>query len=110
MERLIEKSYNYLGKCYKKKPTVSNNEIFNKLGKYEDIEEELGIDLITLFKALESCWFYDFTTHKILGDIRPTLIFESGCFNLKSNLTDLPILYPLKQYGKTWALTREELL
>ena len=27
--------------------------IYNKLGQLEDFEEELGIDLITLFKALK---------------------------------------------------------
>ena len=32
--------------------TNEMTDVFNKLGQLEDIEEELGIDLITFFKAL----------------------------------------------------------
>ena len=32
---------------------ITDDMIFNKLGKLEDIEDELKIDLITLFKALK---------------------------------------------------------
>ena len=35
--------------------------IFNKLGQLEDIEEELGIDLITFFKAFYSKRLADIT-------------------------------------------------
>ena len=80
----------------------------DKLGQLEDIEEELGIDLITLFKALNSCWFRKFCSNTILGDIRPKLVFQ-GEWGLKPNLTELPMIYALKDYGKTWALTKEEL-
>lgn len=82
--------------------------ILKKLGQLEDIEDELGIDLITLFKALNGCWFLQISTKKIFGDIRPTLIYQGG-WHLKPNLTELPMLYALKDYGKTWALTKEEL-
>ena len=85
-------------------------EILKKqLQPYKDIEDELGIDLITLFKALNSCWFLQISTKRIFGDIRPTLIYQGG-WHLKPNLTELPMLYALKDYGKTWALTKEELL
>lgn len=83
-------------------------ECYNKLGRLEDIEEELGCDLITLFKALNSCWFRKFTTNIVLGDIRPKLVFQGGWY-LQPNLTELPMIYALKDYGKTWALTKEEL-
>ena len=77
-----------------------------KLCQLEDIEDELGIDLITLFKALKNgivikdeplqnypCslnhndigWFLFVRTDGVLGS------------------------YYLKDYGKTWALTKEEL-
>ena len=50
MERL---TYNeVLAKQYYPNENIDNEEIFNKLGKLEDIEEELGIPLEVLFKAL----------------------------------------------------------
>ena len=79
-----------------------------KLLDIEKLEDEMGIDLVTLFKALNSCWFLQISTKKIYGDIRPTLIFLNG-WHLKPNLTELPMLYALKDCGKTWALTKEEL-
>ena len=82
--------------------------VAKKLGQLEDIEEELGIDLITLFKALNGCWFLQISTKKIFGDIRPTLIYQAG-WHLKPNITELPMIYSLKDYGKTWALKKEEL-
>lgn len=81
--------------------------VYNKLGQLEDLEEELGIDLITLFKALNSCWFkYNF---EIIGDIRPSLRFINGEWCLISNIERIAFSYPLRLYGKTWSLTKEEL-
>lgn len=82
--------------------------VHGKLGQLEDIEDELGIDLITLFKALNGCWFLQIDTKKALGDIRPTLVYQCG-WHLRPKLSELPMLYALKDYGKTWALTKEEL-
>lgn len=78
--------------------------------KLEDYEEELGIDLSTLFKALKN-GIYDkvenrnvsvyLTWHNYLKEI--VLFYDdlnpyySGC-------------YQFKDYGKTWALTKEELI
>lgn len=82
-------------------------EAVDKLGQLEDIEEELGIDLITLFKALNSCWFkYNF---EIIGDIRPSLRFINGEWCLISNIERIAFPYPLRLYGKTWFLDRSEL-
>ena len=78
------------------------------LEEYRKIEEELGVDFITLFKALNGCWFLQIGAKKALGDIRPTLVYQCG-WHLKPKLSELPMLYALKDYGKTWALTREEL-
>ena len=81
---------------------------FEKLGQLENIEQELGIDLITLFKALkDGVWvkfwagigYYD--KPFLRTDVKPYSIdfsFTSGFQHQK--LTD---------YGKTWALTKEEL-
>jgi len=84
------------------------NEIIQKLGQLEDIEEELGIDLITLFKALKN-GAYDLNCSNKPRHCSGMSIqyynnewylehIESGCFCER-----------LKDYGKTWALTKEEL-
>ncbi len=96
-----------------------------KLGQLEDIEEELGIDLVTLFKALKNgIWAsmygekivkgttLTFISKNILGiifepfipkeDFKPYFIYRWGVPNDYS-------IYYLKDYGKTWALTKEEL-
>ena len=48
--RLTEK----MGIAYAPKDFTNDRECCDKLGQLEDIEEELGIDLIALFKALKS--------------------------------------------------------
>lgn len=98
----------------------------NKLGQLEDIEEELGIDLVTLFKALKNgIWAsmygekvekgttLTFINKNVLviifepfipeEDFKPHFIYRWGMPNDYS-------IYYLKDYGKTWALTKEELL
>ena len=85
---------------------LDNSKCIQKLGQLEDIEEELGIDLVTLFKA------------QIDG------FYIKGCLGIeKINLSDFKFNLPKKEvhrivysdhfffkdYGKTWALTKEEL-
>ena len=91
----------------------------NKLGKLEDIEEELGIDLITLFKALrngiwtnqEQC-YGDEKQGKIRFFQVRLLLEENavGCIHnsMWKGEEVIRTLY-FKDYGKTWALTKEEL-
>ena len=98
-------------------------ECYNKLGQLEDIEEELGIDLITLFKALKDGFYYTkphlisisklkykheiYHTDTEAKELRKcNLGWCIGFINEKSKVE----LIPLKCYGKTWALTKEELL
>jgi hypothetical protein len=83
-----------------------------KLGQLEDIEDELGIDLVTLIKALESpkLWFIwkgsIMVAHKLniffFVDEKRVWFRFSGEFMPK-------VGHPFSDYGKTWALTREEL-
>ena len=86
------------------------NSVLNKLGQLEDIEEELGIDLITLFKALKQ-GFYVKTK-----DINEGLISLVKAKDIRSidivmrNIGFVSTKVVLfEDYGKTWALTREEL-
>ena len=90
---------------------ISNDMIFNKLGKLEDIEEELGCPLDIIFKALKDRKLVFIHTvsqekteitlgvYKILG-----LMFDSENYILyiyKDN--DVTYVYT-KDYGKTWVL------
>lgn len=92
-----------------------------KLSKIEDIEEELGIDLITLFKALKdgiNVYYEDEERYNFHNDLRieyhKTLgwglvyIYGSCCRNDMPMMLDMDF-YELKGYGKTWELTKEEL-
>ena len=79
-----------------------------ELKKYKDIEDELGIDLITLFNALKN-GIYTKTKNGISFKrsndlrIRPhTNQWQLYYFSYSRVFT--------KDYGKTWALTKEELL
>ena len=83
----------------------------NKLGQLEDIEEELGIDLVTLFKALKNGFYYKGKEKKCRS------CYVSACFGsieLKnagirySTISNQKYFY-FNDYGKTWALTKEEL-
>lgn len=80
-----------------------------KLFALEDIEDELGIDLITLFKALKNRCY----------GIQNGKIYKMNIIRLDNQDKENIILfrnkhyggecYLLKDYGKTWALTKEEL-
>ena len=89
------------------------NKAISKLGQLEDIEEELGIDLITLFKALnEGSWFKD-PRYNHEGEIyfSEAELYKSPWGKVKHSLyeTTRRFNFSLKDYGKTWALTKEEL-
>ena len=107
------------GKEIKYISNESDQMCVDKLGKLEDIEEELGIDLITLFKALkdgiwtnQEQWYGD----EKQGEIRffqVRLLLEEnaiGCIHnsMWKGEEVIRTLY-FKDYGKTWALTKEEL-
>lgn len=104
MERLTEKvNGEYIHKVHK----FCLNDCYDKLGKLEDIEQEIGIPLEVLFKALkDGIWTSGYEkrdSKKIwLRNFNGKLLLEVSnrfCFDL---------YYP-EDYGKTWALTREEL-
>lgn len=84
----------------------------NKLGQLEDLEEELGIDLITLFKALKNgvyCKDEYGGEEKEFHDVRG---IEKNGLSVVSNICEYPECdwtEYFKDYGKTWALTKGEL-
>lgn len=92
---------------------ITDDQILNKLGQLEDIEEDLGIDLITLFKAQkidQSIYLldYDNTIYELDLAIIMSKYIEGYNLIVFDGFDNAYL--PLKDYGKTWALTREELI
>lgn len=84
----------------------------NKLGQLEDIEEELGIDLITLFKALTEDVYIKQGRKIIKVETPPVLLNFDGEYRFEWHYEKLENSFEqlsISQYGKTWALTKEEL-
>ena len=102
------------GKEIKYISNESDQMCVDKLGTLEDIEEELDIDLI---KAIELCkkankqkvvytkerWGID--TIKIIDE----LDIELFSHRLYKTFGGIYVSLDLYEYGKTWALTKEEL-
>lgn len=86
------------------------NSVLNKLGQLEDIEEELGCDLITLFKALKHGFFVkkDTINEGLISLVKAKDIrsIDLVTHNIYFNVNNLVFF---ENYGKTWALTKEEL-
>lgn len=90
------------------------DEAYKKLCELEDIEQELGIKLTTLFKALkygvyyytsqnqlthDYVWLYD---NYVSASVRDKLSYSLlTCFQKQ--------ILSFEDYGKTWSLTKEAL-
>ena len=95
------------------------NKALNKLSQLEDLEEELGIDLITLFKSLKGeIYSLHPKTQKICLIIFRDFYFfgnqwiiecHSMEWNAEENRCDSWDCF-LKDYGKTWALDKNDLV
>ena len=87
-----------------------SNACVDKLGKLEDIEEELGIDLITLFKAYSNGFYVKGEKEKQYIDFQNAL--NANAFKNKEMFYGHEYCYQyvkLYDYGKDWALTKKEL-
>lgn len=84
--------------------------------KYMELSEKLGIDLITFFKALKDGAFIKLNDGRIIEGFSPTtqefpvyIYFTVWGEDVNSDYDlDEKGVYT-KDYGKTWALTKEEL-
>lgn len=89
----------------------------DKLGALEDIEAELGIDLLTLFKALKNGAWFNIGYFKGIDKKDRFMHIKEVCFGgdgliwgnylykgIRRQATCLT-----RQCGRTWALTKEEL-
>lgn len=108
----------YADKRKNKEPMIK---IRNKLFELENIEDELGINLITLFKALKNGVYVKLEDNKNIDFIEQVSmdnVIEEPCFYYcNENTINLGgLIHPsytelyFKDYGKTWALTESELL
>ena len=92
--------------------------IYDKLGQLEDIEEKIGIDLITLLKAQMQDTIY-YKGYQFDYKIKEcTVIYGSWIYIKGKPVYVLYLNYMdwscgiqvyATDYGKTWALTKEEL-
>ena len=121
MKRTTEKRIVYAG-LNQDEPSIHNgfiifkdiDEAYRKLYVLEDIEEEIGIDLITLFKALkygvyyytsqkqlthDYVWLYD---NYVSASVRDKLSYSLlTCFQKQ--------ILSFEDYGETWSLYMESL-
>ena len=82
-----------------------------KLCDLEDIEEELGIDLIILFRASKyGIVFRDNETRNIRFAFNVKIDFyDKKLIDINLDEDTEPLYFSFENYGKTWALTKEEL-
>lgn len=89
----------------------------NKIREIEEFEQEIGIDLTILFKALNNGFYhkgYDFGSPCVLYVDKDHVCLRVHPYFCICNLyeyDDYEICsdFELRDYGKTWALTKEEL-
>lgn len=83
--------------------------------QYKATEEDLGINLLTFVKVLKAPEIYVKRKNEIFEvlhcDIRWDIVVNSIAIVLEESKNHtLYSIYHLRDYGKTWALTKEELL
>ena len=83
----------------------STDDLKYKLGQLEDIEEELRIDLITLFKALRDGVFIN-EDGSVYKDCIKSIEHWSDGWGFISNDDYIDMLF--KDYGISWVLDKEE--
>lgn len=82
---------------------ITDAEVYNKLGQLEDLEEELGIDLLTLFKALKDG--IEVGNDKMRVCVKNCKLIYRKEDNEYAFIYDY-YLIKLKDYGKTWWLEK----
>ena len=82
----------------------------HKLGQLEDIEDELGIDLMTYFKIKAGAKVYssllsgdDLVIENVFG------VGKDALYHIVPRNSRSGVYVGLNEYGRNWALTKEEL-
>ena len=108
MNRLTKKNAIGYFPAYERETKENYYDLVHKLGVLEDLEEEIGIDFITLSKILKQRFVYNNDQVKIelLG-----LHIKSDELYLYGFVEDTmhAVYLRLKDYGKTWTITKEKL-
>lgn len=86
---------------------VSYDDCLNKLGPLEDNEDELGIGLATLIKAGKDGIWYKSNGTFYFDHFDISLV--NKCFRKYIDYFRDYMSFAFKDYGKTWALTKDEL-
>lgn len=87
-----------------------NNALWKYVKEQEDIEKELGIDLLIFLKMFTQENIYIKCNGEIFeNDVEITINCDKKGYFINLDVCHFDPLY-LKDYGKTWALTKEELL
>ncbi len=80
-----------------------------KYVKHKEIEEELGIDLLTLFKAMKDGYYVKSPINNCIFRKHQSYC-DDGIYYDSLDGFAFNTYLKTKDYGKTWALTEEELL
>lgn len=82
-------------------------DIYFKLMQLENIEEELGVEITTLFKALREGVCVVDEDGSVYKDYIKSIEHWPDCWGFITNDEEIEIFF--EDYGVTWALTSEEL-
>ena len=107
MNRLTKKNNIGYFPAYERETKENYYDLVHKLGVLEDLEEEISIDFITLSKILKQRFVYnnDQVKVELLG---LHIKSEELCLYGFVEDTTHAVYLRLKDYGKTWALDKEE--
>lgn len=106
LEEILKVHKHLLDHDYSTLPKEDFDLLFEKVEQYKDIEKELGIDLATLYKCFKSTKFYVKNLFNEIIEVKSDIVR----FDMGNGYVYFGADYcPLSSYGKTWALTREEL-
>ena len=127
MNRLTKKnngtgSWTQLGDKYLPAHNIKHKQCVNKLGQLEDLEEDIGMSLLTLFRILKLgeiiCKFRPIEDPKkiLLLSRKIKSLYYDGCYYMLGVYEDgddgyiinFDYVY-IKDYGVTWGITKKEL-
>lgn len=94
---------------------ITSDMIYNKLGELEDLEEELGIDLIKVLKAIKQGYIYKKLDDGSIVKVDVDMLnfeegFRCGIFSKTYAEGNYKQCYKMDTYlnSETWTLTKEE--
>ena len=123
MNRLTKKnngtgSWAQFGDKYLPAHNIKHKQCVNKLGQLEDLEEELGMELKVYHKLMNMLYCGKKYSNILYVKDKDTIV-QVGILEIdyckkkiifyKDKSYNSDYVYCFIQYGKTWALTREEL-